>query len=75
MILTTHLSEVHNEDCMIGMARYPDKWFDLAVVDPPYGIGVSSAGKMTSVSRKEYSKKTWDNAVPSNEYFKELKAL
>lgn len=28
-----------NEDCMIGMARYPDKYFDLAIVDPPYGVG------------------------------------
>lgn len=32
-------STVENIDCMVGMARYPDKWFDLAVVDPPYGIG------------------------------------
>lgn len=32
-------SEVFNEDCMIGMHRYPDKYFDLAVVDPPYGGG------------------------------------
>lgn len=30
--------EYFNEDCMIGMARYPDKHFDLAIVDPPYGI-------------------------------------
>lgn len=32
-------SEVFNLDCMEGMAKYPDKYFDLAVVDPPYGIG------------------------------------
>lgn len=32
------VSEVYNEDCMIGMKRYPDKFFDLAIVDPPYGI-------------------------------------
>ena len=32
-------SEVFNEDCMIGLRRYPDKYFDLAVVDPPYGGG------------------------------------
>jgi site-specific DNA-methyltransferase (adenine-specific) len=31
-------SEVFNEDCMVGMARYPDKYFELAIVDPPYGI-------------------------------------
>lgn len=32
------ISEVFNEDNMVGMARYPDKFFDLAIVDPPYGI-------------------------------------
>lgn len=31
--------EFTNEDCMIGMSRYPDKYFDLAIVDPPYGVG------------------------------------
>lgn len=35
------ISEVFNEDNMIGMARYPDKFFDLAIVDPPYGLGVN----------------------------------
>ncbi len=30
--------EYYNEDCVVGMARYPDKHFDLAIVDPPYGI-------------------------------------
>ena len=34
-------SEVFNEDCIQVMKRYPDKFFDLAVVDPPYGIGVN----------------------------------
>ena len=31
--------DYRNEDCMVGMERYPDKYFDLAIVDPPYGIG------------------------------------
>ena len=31
-------SKVYLEDCIIGMKRYPDKYFDLAIVDPPYGI-------------------------------------
>ena len=35
------ISEVTNEDCMEGMARYPDKYFDLAIVDPPYKNDVS----------------------------------
>lgn len=34
-----------NEDCMTGMARYPDKYFDLAIVDPPYGIGIGHKRK------------------------------
>lgn len=34
-------STVFNEDCMAVMARYPDKYFDLAIVDPPYGIGIT----------------------------------
>ena len=32
------ISEVYNEDCMVGMARYPDKYFDLCISDPPYGV-------------------------------------
>lgn len=34
------ISEVYNEDCMVGMSRYPDKFFDLAIVDPPYNIKI-----------------------------------
>jgi len=62
-------------DCMELMAEYPDKHFDLAIVDPPYGIGVSGEGKMTSNSRKEYARKSWDDAVPSPEYFTELRRV
>ena len=35
----------YNMDCMIGMKEFPDKFFDLAVVDPPYGIGIGHAAK------------------------------
>jgi len=55
------------EDCMIGMARYPDKHFDLAIVDPPYGIGISS-----NPVRQAHAKKKWDKNIPPNEYFEEL---
>lgn len=69
-------SEVFNMDCMIGMKDYPDKWFDLAVVDPPYGIGVGSRGA-GDYSRKwtKYTKDTdkkWDVDIPEEEYFIEL---
>lgn len=59
--------EYFNEDCMAGMARYPDKHFELAIVDPPYGIGMSS-----NPVRQQHEKKQWDNKVPDIEYFEEL---
>jgi site-specific DNA-methyltransferase (adenine-specific) len=61
------ISEVFNEDNMIGMARYPDGFFDLSVVDPPYGIGISE-----NPVRQAHAKKQWDKNIPPNEYFKEL---
>jgi site-specific DNA-methyltransferase (adenine-specific) len=76
MIITERISEVHNEDCMIGMARYPDKYFDLAVVDPEYGIGMDgqkkSVCKNPKHNRKEHKRKDWDSSIPSSEYFAEL---
>ena len=62
---------ITNEDNMALMARYPDNYFDLAIVDPPYGI---NAGKMTMGSGKHKFKKgkDWDNSIPNDEYFKEL---
>lgn len=35
------LSELYNMDCILGMKHYPDNYFDLAICDPPYGIGAS----------------------------------
>ena len=64
------ISEVFNMDCMVGMAQYPDKYFDLAVVDPPYGIGISG-----NPFRQKHKKQSWDNAIPSAEYFNELKRI
>lgn len=59
--------EITNEDNMELMARYPDNYFDLAIVDPPYGIGISS-----NPVRQKHSKKYWDNSIPHKEYFNEL---
>jgi len=58
---------ITNECNMIMMSRYPDNYFDLAIVDPPYGIGISS-----NPVRQQHDKKQWDNAIPQKEYFKEL---
>jgi len=60
---------------MAVMRETADNTYDLAIVDPPYGIGVSGEGKMTSNSRKEYARKNWDDAVPPPEYFAELRRV
>ena len=63
---------ITNEDNMELMARYPDKYFDLAIVDPPYGIGASEM-TMGSGKNKKYKKgKNWDNETPNKDYFIEL---
>jgi site-specific DNA-methyltransferase (adenine-specific) len=60
------------------MSRYDDNYFDLAIVDPPYGINISKTGnvgggKLAKV--KDYGKKEWDNNIPNKSYFKELKRI
>ena len=78
------ISEVYNMDCVAGMREYPDKYFDLAIVDPPYGINadVKNNGKnsdrheKTSLAKiKTYKKTNWDNAIPNEDYFEELKRV
>jgi len=64
--------DLRNIDCMKLMAEYPDKHFDLAIVDPPYGIG---AGKGVGVTRgrdNQYTEKDWDTSIPTKEYWIEL---
>lgn len=67
-------SEVFLLDCMEGMKHYPDKHFDLAIVDPPYGIGASKGtwGSTNLGKVKNYGKKDWDLDAPPVEYFNEL---
>jgi site-specific DNA-methyltransferase (adenine-specific) len=56
------------------MKGLPDKFFDLAVVDPPYGIGAAKFGSYGAAKKKftTYEKKNWDSAIPPTEYFIEL---
>jgi len=69
-------SEVFNMDCIVGMKQYPDKYFDLAVVDPPYGIGRSGQTetftKNPKHKRKHFADKGWDTETPAAEYWNEL---
>jgi site-specific DNA-methyltransferase (adenine-specific) len=62
---------ITNEDNMALMARYPDGYFDLAIVDPPYGIGLSMVTKHGSFD-SIHENKQWNNHIPSADYFKEL---
>jgi site-specific DNA-methyltransferase (adenine-specific) len=65
--------KITNEDNMELMARYPDKYFDLAIVDPPYGIGVNmNAGRKKDTRSKKRVIKKWDNTTPTSEYWSEL---
>ena len=50
------------------MARYPDNYFDLAIVDPPYGIGLDGG----QIGYSKHKKKDWDSNSPDIEYFDEL---
>ena len=60
---------ITNEDNMELMSRYDDNYFDLAIVDPPYGIDINSSGRLGHYGGKG---KTWDSEVPNDKYFKEL---
>ena len=69
--------EITNEDNMELMSRYPDKYFDLAIVDPPYGLGkrLSQGGgkhKYTKFKCLYENSSQWDNEIPNEEYFIEL---
>ena len=72
-------SEVYLMDCVAGLRHYPDNYFDLAVVDPPYGIDVANddrfgqqASKKAATITKNYTKKDWDTGVPTKAYWDEL---
>jgi site-specific DNA-methyltransferase (adenine-specific) len=70
---------ITNEDNMELMARYEDNHFDLAIVDPPYGINANlkraDTGKNKHIKQKDYHVGDWDNDIPDEEYFIELKRV
>lgn len=73
---------ITNEDNMELMARYPDKYFDLAIVDPPYGInlanmnmGIGKTKKASKAKNRKWKSKDWDSSIPKDEYFLELKRV
>ena len=69
------ISNVFNIDCLEYMKTLPDKYFDLCIADPPYGIGEDgvknhSRGKLAKA--KQYTPKEWDKATPNIEFFDEM---
>lgn len=59
------VSNAYLLDCMIGMKEFPDKFFELAIVDPPYGIGEDSKNVVSRHhSQKKYKRGNWDDAPP-----------
>lgn len=71
------LSNAYNIDCLVGMKKFPDKHFDLAVVDPPYGINIANRSACLGKKKRQgkitnYTAKKWDANTPDAEYFKEL---
>ncbi len=74
------ISIVMNMDCMNYMKTIPDKFFELAIVDPPYGIGFGDyeRGSMGLRTKERYTKngkKRWDDTIPTSKYFIELKRI
>ncbi|GHV18236.1 hypothetical protein FACS189425_06440 [Clostridia bacterium] len=73
------LNTLYNTDCMDAMREIPDKFFELAIVDPPYGIGID--GQKLDIrtnpkhNRKYHESKGWDKHPPPAEYFRELERV
>lgn len=79
------LFDLRNIDCMQLMREYPDKYFDLAIVDPPYGMNIAattnygesggSDGRWNTTKKDFHTAKDWDKNIPTAEYFAELKRV
>ena len=73
------LNRLYNADCMEAMKEIPDKFFQLAICDPPYGIGHDGQRKRVhnnvKHNRKFHARKGWDRETPPPEYFRELERV
>jgi site-specific DNA-methyltransferase (adenine-specific) len=78
----TEKLNLYNTDCMDFMRDVPDNYYELAIVDPPYGInlsnmnmGLGNTPKASKAKNRKWKAKDWDNSIPSDDYFKELKRI
>lgn len=70
---------ITNEDCMELLRRTPDNYYELSIVDPPYGIdlanmnmGAGKSKKSSKIQNRKWVAKDWDKETPTKEYFNEL---
>jgi site-specific DNA-methyltransferase (adenine-specific) len=70
---------LHYTDCMDFMRNIPDGYYELAIVDPPYGIdlanmnmGIGNTPKASKAKNRKWKAKDWDSSIPSDDYFEEL---
>ena len=66
--------ELYHCDCMELLKQTPDNYYSLALVDPPYGIGMDG-GNVGYKGNNNFEKKSWDISTPTDEYFAELKRV
>lgn len=73
------VSEVRHIDCMEYMQQFPDNYFELAIVDPPYGVdlgnmnmGIGKSKKASKIQNRKWKPKDWDKNAPTKQYFIEL---
>ena len=74
-MITIGKATLHNMDCMEYMKELPDNYFDLAIVDPPYGIDMANKLSNGWVSRSggiKHDAKDWDKNIPNENYWNEL---
>lgn len=73
------LNKIHNIDCLEFMKTVPDKYFDLVLTDPPYGINAAAKGSVGGGSfrgkAKDFGAKDWDSYIPNKEVFQEIKRI
>jgi site-specific DNA-methyltransferase (adenine-specific) len=73
--INKNMFDLRNMDCRLMMKEFPDKHFDLSIIDPPYGIGEdgeSNHSRNQLAQATKYTPKDWDKAAPSGLYFDEL---
>lgn len=71
MIISDNIN-LHNCDCMQFLKEVPDKYYQLAIVDPPYGVEESTKCNKRPGTKGKYHTSDWDKKSPNKEYFDEL---